>query len=372
MQFQEQIQSLHQLGWTGKGIHIGHLDSGVDALHPALTGTIMDYCAIDEAGKIISKSYFQDHTGHGTQTASLICGEEIGVSPNAQIYAASVLEGGKSIIRILKGLEWLLAQPIDILCMPLGVRDYHPIFETALYPFHQKQIPIIAPIGNYGMNSFVSPACYPNVLAIGSLDQKNEVANFSGSIQLNSHFKVSKPDLVAEGEALKVAKKGGGFDFTKGTSMSAALVTGVIALLKEAFPNISTRQLYQILKNTANSSNIEKYRSGHGIIQPLKAFQSLENTVINDGVNSLNPPFIPYWTDKILDHTLKKAGKEDIIEAVIYIETPDEMNRLEQYFTIQHHFQSFQLVLIQGEKHHFGDFMNNDMIHLMSSVYCYL
>ncbi|MEM9824280.1 MAG: S8/S53 family peptidase [Bacteroidota bacterium] len=372
--FTTQVERLHQLGILGEGVHIGLIDSGVDTTHAVFKQTTTNGCLIDFNGYILPKTAFKDDTGHGTQTASLIVGNDAanhftGIAPKAQLYAVGALEGGKRLLRILKGLEWLLHQPIDVLCMPLGFQGYHPILEVALRSFWQKNIPIIAPMGNGGINSYVSPACFPEVLAVGSVDDHGNVSSFSGNIHLKTHLKVQKPNIVTIGENIRVAQRGGSYTLTNGTSMSAALVAGIMALMKGIYPDISTQQLYQILYKTAYQANKQqKYRVGKGIVQPFEMYKALQQSTIEPFSNHRTSSFIPYWIDPIFEQQVNKANDTDDIAAIIYIQNQTALNLAKNHLNIIHFFEDFSLVYVAQAAKEFKVFVEQNDIRLLSGI----
>lgn len=266
------LDTCRQKGLTGNGIRIGHLDTGVDITHPALRGKVAAFCYFDEDGTAVTTPSPFDTGEHGTQTASLICK----VAPEARLYTGAVIEGGKEILRILAGMEWLLQHDIRILCMLLGVPGYNPVFASAVAQFRNRGILPIAPVGNGGIGKSRSPGNYPGVLSVGAVNKEGDVPAFSGSQHFRRADDVQKPNLVAPGYQIKVAQKGGTTSLANGTSMAAAYVAGVAALLFQAKPDASVAEVEDALMASSTLPDPDfVHRYGRGIVNPLAALEKL-------------------------------------------------------------------------------------------------
>src|SRR5690349_17762841 len=104
------IDALWRRGLTGAGVRVGHLDTGVDGNHPALAGRVAAFLETDDEGRAVPSAVPRDTASHGTHTAGILCGglldgEAIGVAPGAQLYSAAVIDGGRNVVRILRGLN---------------------------------------------------------------------------------------------------------------------------------------------------------------------------------------------------------------------------------------------------------------------------
>lgn len=74
---------------------------------------------------------------HGTHTAGIICGgtvdgQPIGIAPDAKLCSGVVIEGGKPLVRVLCGLDWMFDQGVRVVCVSLGLPGYNPVFEMVL------------------------------------------------------------------------------------------------------------------------------------------------------------------------------------------------------------------------------------------------
>lgn len=275
------IEICWQYGFTGAGVRIGHLDTGVDGVHSALSSRMAEFQEFDQDGFPTPGTLPQDFGSHGTHIAGIICGRpcedlSIGVAPDAELCSGMVIEGGKCLVRVLAGLDWMLDCRVRVLCISLGVPGYNPLFETILSRLKKAGVLLIAPVGNRGTGHTCSPANYAGVIAVGAIDSNDRVARFSGSQLFKRAVDFAKPNLVAPGVDIPSAKPGGGLQTRSGTSMAAAHVAGVAALLFQAKPDATAEEVEEAILTTCTplpGSNEE--RCGRGLINPVKALDAL-------------------------------------------------------------------------------------------------
>jgi subtilisin len=280
------IDKIWQTGVFGKGIRVGHLDTGADASHEALRNQAKAFVDIDFDGNIISDSRpaidaAYDSDEHGTHTAGTICGGlangmAIGVAPRVDLYVALVIEGGNALLRVLQGMEWCIENQVKVLSMSLGFRGYTPFFTDVMRRLRGNGVlPIIA-IGNEGRGFSRSPGNYPEALSIGAIDSNDRIASFSSSIRFNRDVEPDQPDCVAPGVNVISAKPGGGVQAMSGTSMATPHVGGVAALLFESRPTATPDQVEKAILTTCKPLASEtKERYGHGLIDPVAAIAAL-------------------------------------------------------------------------------------------------
>ena len=109
------VPKLWAQGLSGKGIRVGHLDTGADGKHPALKTAFAAFAEFDSFGVEVKPRPKPHDTGeHGTHTAATIAGRpvqgrSIGVAPEAKLASAIVIEGGNVIARILGGMDWAIS-----------------------------------------------------------------------------------------------------------------------------------------------------------------------------------------------------------------------------------------------------------------------
>lgn len=273
------IRKCWQRGFTGTGVRIGHLDTGVDGSHSALSGRIAEFMEFDFDGFPVPRAEAKDSGSHGTHIAGVICGKSwdntsIGVAPAAELCSGMVIEGGKTIVRILAGLDWMFDCKVRVLCFSLGIPIYNPLFEIILRRIRMAGVLVIAPAGNRGYGRTCSPANYPGVLAVGAMNAKDKVARFSGSQIFKRATDFHKPNLVAPGVDIPSANPGGGLQIRSGTSMAAAHVAGVAAILFQAKPDATPEEVQEAIQLTCTPLlDSSERRSGKGLVNPVKALE---------------------------------------------------------------------------------------------------
>lgn len=279
------VPSLWAAGFTGKGVVVGHLDTGVDGTHPALKSAFDEFAEFDMAGDRVPGAKPTDSDDstphHGTHTAGTIAGRPsaqrtIGVAPDATLASGMVIEGGQVVDRILSGMDWVLSKGVRILSMSLGLRGFDPSFQVIIDALRSHNVlPVIA-IGNEGPNTSRSPGNYANVLSVGAVDQNDVVADFSGSQTFNRSDDPLVPDLVAPGVGVISCGPTGGYVAMDGTSMATPHVAGLAALLLQAKPGATADELEAaIFASCSLPPNMFKERGNRGVPDAVAAFTKL-------------------------------------------------------------------------------------------------
>jgi len=308
----------------GLGVTVAVIDSGI---HPsaAFAGRIVAFYDFTTGG-VRAKQPFDDY-GHGTHVAGLIGGmqtladlEYEGVAPGVSFVGLKVLDknGGGRTSDVIRAIEFAIANKkkfgIDIINLSLG----HPIFEPAatdplvqaVEKASKAGIIVVASAGNHGVNDqgeigfagITSPGNAPSALTVGAADHKATVTRDDDRIAVYSSNGPTwfdglvKPDFVAPGHFLaseaspnsslfktyptlrKKGKSGKEFLQLSGTSMSAAVVSGVVAVLKQQSTQALTPNLAKaVLQFTAipvkddSGADYSPLRQGTGEINALGA-----------------------------------------------------------------------------------------------------
>ncbi len=268
-------------GFTGKGVLVGHLDTGVDGTHPALDGAIGSFAEFDMAGDKVSGAKPTDSGEHGTHTAGTIVGRAgmkgaFGMAPDAKLASAMVIEGGQVIDRILAGMDWVIGEGVRIMSMSLGLQGYTPAFQAVIDALRAANVlPVIA-VGNEGPNTSRSPGNYANVLSVGAIDENDKVAGFSGSQQFERPSDPLTPDIVAPGVAVLSSVPDGKYKLMDGSSMATPHIAGLAALLLQAKPAATATQLERaILNSCSRPASMTEARANRGVPDAVKAFEIL-------------------------------------------------------------------------------------------------
>lgn len=233
------VPELWSAGLTGKGILVGHLDTGVDASHPALKSAVAHYAEFDALGRLVPGAVPRDSDKHGTHTAGTIAARSVGktrfgVAPGAKLASAMVIEGGNVVARILGGMNWLVARDVQILSLSLGLRTYTPAFLALTRILRAKGILPVMAVGNEGAGTSRSPGNYVEALSVGASDEQGGVTWFSGSQTLKRALDPLVPDVVAPGDLVLSCVPGKRYELMSGSSMATPHIAGLAAILMEA------------------------------------------------------------------------------------------------------------------------------------------
>jgi subtilisin family serine protease len=268
------VKQAHDAGVRGEGVMIGVLDTGVDADHRELKRKTIDfrYIPLQPDPDQIRDCRGFDTNGHGTHVCGIIAGENVGVAPNVELMAASVIESETmrtSLERILIGLDWILSQftapenmdKAAIVNMSLGflpewveatntqsvMEGIRLLLSTLVEDF--DVLPVIA-IGNEGPNMMRAPGYFHEALSVGAVDFNNVPADFSGGGQ--SPLGSIEPDISGYGVQVLSALERSRFNRSRyarmsGTSMATPYVSGIAALIASANPGLVGSSLRQKL-----------------------------------------------------------------------------------------------------------------------------
>lgn len=256
------------MGFTGNGVVVGHLDTGVQANHPDLEGKIIAFKDMHASSSPISF----DGQGHGTHTAGTIIGGSagggpIGVAPGAKMIVGRIFNeaGVTTGTKLLRAMNWVCDPDgnaetddgPDLISNSWGGPQESDQPGGDLWEACQRWVDLgILPVfaaGNSGPFGKVgTPGAYPHVLAVGSTNWFNWLSFFSSKgPAIWEGTEITKPDVCAPGSAIYSAKDGGGYVKLDGTSMACPHVAGVAALMLEANPNLTVPQMVDILRGTA-------------------------------------------------------------------------------------------------------------------------
>ena len=245
-------------GARGAGVTVGVLDTGVDPTHPDLIGKVGAWAEFDVNGNPVD-SEPHDSADHGTHVCGTIVGgnasgQWIGMAPEAKVAVGLVLKGGSgSVPQVLAGIDWAVAQGVDVLSLSLSATvfavDAPTVFTAGFVNCRRMGIPVVAAIGNRGTQTGASTGSDFFALAVGATDHRDVVAGFSGGLTqriVTSEFLTpeslpliyTKPDLAAPGFAVVSSVPDGGYLAKNGTSMATPHVSGAVALLLSAVPSI--------------------------------------------------------------------------------------------------------------------------------------
>jgi serine protease AprX len=291
-------QSFWQAGYTGRGVDVALIDSGVapvDGL--SAPGKIVNGPDLSEESQGATVRYM-DTYGHGTFMAGLIAGraaaatpgayvgdssDYLGMAPDARIVSVKVADahGATDVSQVIAAIDWVVQHKNDnglnirVLNLSYGTdssQDYtlDPLAFAAEQAW-RSGIVVVAAAGNAGFvkgGSMTDPAADPFVIAAGAADTNGTTTTSDdGAASFSSNGTVARrPDVLAPGVHIVGLRDPGSYiDQTysstgavtaglfrgSGTSEAAALVSGAVALLLQQRPNLTPDQVKAILRRSA-------------------------------------------------------------------------------------------------------------------------
>lgn len=289
---------LWNLGIRGQGVVVASMDTGVDASHPDLAGrwrggTNSWYDPNGEHPTVPT-----DVSGHGTWTMGVMVGGDaggasIGMAPDARWIAVKIFNdhGIATTAGIHLGFQWLLdpdGNP-STADAPNVVNDSWTTstftcdleFQPDLQGLRAAGIVPVFAAGNFGpgASTVPSPANNPEAFSVGAVD--NSLALDPGSGRGPSACGGSvAPDLVAPGVGIHTSDLYGSYATASGTSLAAPHVTGALALLLSAFPNLTADQQEAALAAGATDLGPAGPDNGFGAgeLDTLAAYASLASS----------------------------------------------------------------------------------------------
>jgi subtilisin family serine protease len=260
---------------TGKGITVAVLDSGIDANHPEIKGKIIESYSLNPRTQEIQPVPFEDTHGHGTHVAGLICGNKVGVAPEAKIINSIMFPNGIcNLTDWISWFNWLALQPeINIINLSAGELSlpsgYFELFSSLIDDLITVGVLPICAVGNEGFNRSRTPGNCKGSLSVGAINNRHQVASFSGNTTMTINYQsYNVPYLVAPGEGVYSSVLGGGYEAWNGTSMATPIVSGVAALILERYnKSMSVLDLLNEILTSCQDLGANQQRQGQGLVQ---------------------------------------------------------------------------------------------------------
>ena len=293
-----QVPALWDAGVQGQGVVIASLDTGVDVNHPELAGRFRGGTGswFDPYGQHPTPV---DLSGHGTWTMGVMVGGDLGgsslgVAPGAQWIAAKIFndQGSATATAIHLAFQWVLdpdrdpttADAPDVVnnSWSFGAPGCNLEFQSDLLALRAAGLVAVFAAGNAGPGTSTSqsPANYPQAFSVGAVDQAGAIAWDSSRGPSACDGSVF-PDVVAPGVGIATTELFSSYTAVSGTSISAPQVSGVFALLRQAFPAAQVSELEAALTGTATDLGPAGADNtfGAGLVNAQAASQRLVNPV---------------------------------------------------------------------------------------------
>jgi len=322
---QMNAHKLWEMGYTGAGTIVMTIDSGVDWLHPSLTGKYQGiYFTERQSYTGASRQGSTDCDGHGTRVTGNMIGldrinnDTIGVAFNGR-WIGGALAGlntgcSDATIGSIQNFQYALDPDNnsnttndipDVINNSWGNEAGAGCFNNSTISGAQNSL-VTAGIsvvwaagndGNSGATTINSQGAINldlvNSFSVGALRINDVAAGFSsrGPSQCGGNGSMAiKPEVMALGVNVRSSDLNGSYSSQNGTSFAAPYVAGAVALLKEAFPTLSGEEINLALYFSATDLGVagEDNTYGNGLVNCLAAFDYLVaqgNVPVNPNVN---------------------------------------------------------------------------------------
>jgi subtilase family protein len=356
---QIQAPEMWKKGWTGRGVGIALIDSGVVPVNGLSTpGKIVNGLDISFESQAENLRYL-DSFGHGTHMAGIIAGRDsaavagsydkkeyaVGVAPEAHIVNVKVAdyEGATDVSQVLAAIDWVVEHRNDsglnirVLNLSFGTDGTQgygvdPLAHAAEVAW-RKGIVVVVAAGNsgFGTPKLNNPAYDPYVIAVGATqanatpDAKDDLVPAWSSRGDGTR----NPDLVAPGTSIASLRAPGSYidglnpqavvydRFFKGsgTSQSAAVVSGAAALIVHQRPSATPDQVKKLLMSYADRMpNADAVAQGAGVVNLKKVVDAktppaAQAFVPSTGLGSIDAA---RGTARLYDDGLPISGEQDI------------------------------------------------------------
>lgn len=319
------LRVAEELGYTGLGVLVGNMDTGVDGNHPALASRWRGAGGAHPWAECwkdaLNTTTFPTANGdHGTHVMGTICGREIdgsdttwiGCAPNAKWIAHRAVDQGQSdeqfINDVIDGFQWFTdpdGDPETVDDMPDVVQNSWGVRAWTGTPFTQcfdewntvilnceaAGVVVTWSAGNEGTSGLRSPAIYSlnetQIFSVGAVNSTDysapyPLASFSSQGPTPCTPAVPntiKPEISAPGVTIYSSVPGGSYEQSgwSGTSMAGPHVAGVVALMREACPDCDPQTIKETLISTAirtgyvTAPATENNQFGNGLIDAYAA-----------------------------------------------------------------------------------------------------
>ncbi|MGF1932837.1 MAG: S8 family peptidase [Nostoc sp. ChiQUE02] len=290
-------------GYTGQGVVVAVVDTGVDYNHEDLKNNIWTNAneiagnGIDDDGNgYIDDNYgwnfaaknnnTLDKNGHGTHVSGTIAGENnnygvTGIAYNAKIMPVKVLNdsGSGSYSSISKGIRYAVDNGANVINLSLGGASSNRTLESAIDYASSKGVIVVMAAGNDGDSSPGYPAryAYKSGIAVGAVDKNNNMPDFSNRSGTNEIAYVTAP-----GVKVYSSVPNNQYDSYSGTSMATPHVAGVVALMLSANSSLTDAQVRQIVTETAGNTTQTTNSSFNISNVSSLASQVIADTAVNN------------------------------------------------------------------------------------------
>jgi hypothetical protein len=192
----------------------------------------------------------------------------LGIAPQAKILPIQIgtadVVGGADLLAA--GVNYAVGHGAKVISISLSIRDASGGLQAAIDRAAESDVVVVAGVGNAPIDTTVGlPARYPGVVAVGAVDRSGNHADVS----------VVGPQVLVSAPGVDVETTGPQNEYGRatGTSVSTAITSGVVALIRAKYPLMSAASVIRRLTETADDKGAPGRDSeyGYGIVNPYAA-----------------------------------------------------------------------------------------------------
>lgn len=301
----------------GAGVKVAVIDTGIDPGHPDLAGAVVGGTDVSGTGASNGAEPIGFEPEHGTMVATLLAGRGhdpsspgappsrgsgpgsgdrsagiVGVAPQAQLLNVSAWvgdgnPGGRDIMdQIPAAVRWSVDHGARVINMSLTSTStsWPRSWDDAFAYAEQKDVLVVAAAGNRagGIGQVGAPATIPGVLTVGGLDRAGGASWDASAQGISIGVSAPSEDLVG-------GLPGGGYRTWSGTSAATPLISGLAALIRSRWPEMSAGEVANRIVSTARDRGAPGRDPiyGFGIVDAARALTAAVPPAASDPLGSV-------------------------------------------------------------------------------------